>query len=606
MADDGRAGAADRPRGEIRKLNGVLPYLAPYGWPIAAAFCALSVAAATVLAAGQGLRALIDEGFGGGDAALLDTALFGLFAIVAVLACATYARYYLVSWIGEKVVADMRRDVYGRVLTLTPAFFEVTRVGEILSRLTTDTATLQLVVGSSISVALRHVLLFLGGTAMLFVTSPRLAALVFLIVPVVVVPIVFFGRRVRRLSRVSQDRIADMSSHGEETLNAIRTVQAFGQETSERTRFLALVDGALDAALMRISARAALTAFVILTVFGAVSVILWIGGHDVMAGRISAGELSAFVFYSVVVAGSAGAVSEIFGDLQRAAGATERLLELMRIELPAVGVPPSAAAALPARVTGEIAFEEVGFRYPSQTGAAALRGAGFRIAAGQRVALVGPSGAGKSTIFQLLLRFYYPESGAIRIDGVDIRGVDPVELRRHIGFVPQDPFVFSADAWENIRYGRPDATEAEIRAAAEAAAAAEFLDALPKGFSTFLGEKGVRLSGGQRQRLAIARVVLRDPAILLLDEATSALDAENEQLVQRALRRLMAGRSSVVIAHRLATVQEADRIIVLDRGRIVATGSHRALIAEGGLYARLAALQFGAESPGDRVRFNAA
>ena len=594
MADSRRSAAADRPRGEIRGLSGVIPFLAPYRWRVAGAFCALSTAAATVLVAGQGLRALVDDGFGGGDAALLDTALFGLFAIVAVLAGATYARYYLVSWIGEKVVADIRRHVYGRVLALSPSFFEVTRVGEILSRLTADTETLQVVVGSSISVALRNVLLFLGGTAMLFVTSPRLAGLVFLIVPAVVVPIVHFGRRVRRLSRASQDRIADMAAHGEETLNAIRTVQAFGQETSDERRFAARVDAALGTALHRISARAALTAFVILVVFGAVGVILWIGGHDVMAGRLSAGELSAFVFYSVVVAGSAGAVSEIYGDLQRAAGATERLLELAGAA-PAAARP--AAARLPGPVEGAISFQGVSFRYPARPGQAALEAFDLDIAAGQRVALVGPSGAGKSTVFQLLLRFYDPQSGTIRIDGVDIAGADPRAVRAHIGLVPQDPFIFSADGWENIRYGRPDATESEIRAAADAAAASGFLDALPQGFDTFLGEKGVRLSGGQRQRIAIARVVLRDPAILLLDEATSALDSESERLVQEALRRLMAGRTSVAIAHRLATVQEADRIVVLDRGRVAATGAHRTLIAEGGLYARLAALQFAPDAP---------
>ncbi len=594
---------ADRPRGPVDGLRGILPYLAPYRLRIAGAAGALIVAAATVLVLGQGLRALVDDGFRGGDAALLDSALIGLFAIIVLLAGATYARFYLVSWVGEKVVADIRRDVYRRVLSLSPSFFEVTKVGEILSRLTTDTTTIQVVVGSSISIALRNVLLFAGGAVMLVVTSPRLAGLVALIVPVVVIPIIVFGRRVRRLSRASQDRIAELSAHGEETLNAIRTVQAFGHEPVDRRRFQDRVDAALAAALCRIAARGALTAFVVLTVFGAVGVILWVGGHDVMAGRLSAGELSAFVFYAVVVAGSVGAVSEVIGDIQRAAGATERLLELIGVA-PDIAVSPHPAA-LPEPASGTIAFERVNFRYPARPDSPALVDIDLSVAAGERVALVGPSGAGKSTVFQLLLRFYDPRSGAIRIDGVDLRDADPRRIRERIGLVPQDPFIFSADAWENIGYGRPGASRAEIRAAAAAAAALEFLDALPDGFATFLGEKGVRLSGGQRQRIAIARAVLRDPAILLLDEATSALDSESERLVQDALHRLMAGRTSVVIAHRLATVQKADRIVVLEAGRILATGTHAALIEEGGLYARLAAMQFGRPDAPEAVRISA-
>ena len=561
---------------------------------IAGAGLALIVAAGSVLVLGQGLRALIDEGFGAGDGALLDRALAGLFVVIALLAAATFGRFYLVAWVGERVVADMRRAVFERMLALSASFFESARVGEVLSRLTTDTTLLQVVVGSSVSVALRNVLLFLGGTVLLFVTSPRLAGLVFLIVPVVVLPIVFFGRRVRRLSRASQDRVADISAHGEETLNAIRTVQAFGHEPVDTRRFGARVDEALATALRRNMARGWLTAFVIVTVFSAVGVILWIGGHDVMDGRISPGELSAFVFYAVVVAGSVGAVSEVIGDLQRAAGATERLLELMRIDSE-IAAPP-VPVPLPGPPLGTVAFENVRFNYPSRPDSAALDGVSFDVAAGERVALVGPSGAGKSTVFELLLRFYDPAEGRVRVDGVDLREAEPAELRARIGLVAQEPFVFSADAWENIRYGRPGATADEVRAAAEAAAAAEFLDALPDGFDTFLGEKGVRLSGGQRQRIAIARALLRDPAILLLDEATSALDSESERLVQDALARLMAGRTTLVIAHRLATVQAADRIVVLDEGRIDAIGSHAELIRTSALYARLAALQFG-EAP---------
>ncbi len=579
----------------MRSLRALIPWLAPYRLRIAGAGVALIVAAGSVLVLGQGLRALIDEGFGAGDGALLDRALAGLFVVIALLAAAAFGRFYLVAWVGERVVADMRRAVFERMLGLSAAFFESARVGEVLSRLTTDTTLLQVVVGSSVSVALRNVLLFLGGTALLFVTSPRLAGLVFLIVPVVVLPIVFFGRRVRRLSRASQDRVADISAHGEETLNAIRTVQAFGHEPIDGRRFGARVDDALATALRRNMARGLLTAFVIVTVFSAVGVILWIGGHDVMDGRISPGELSAFVFYAVVVAGSVGAVSEVIGDLQRAAGATERLLELMRVDSE-IAAPPEPVR-LPDPPVGTVSFEEVRFHYPSRPDTAALDAASFEIAAGERVALVGPSGAGKSTVFELLLRFYDPAAGRVRLDGVDLREADPAELRARIGLVAQEPFVFSADAWENIRYGRPGATDDEVRAAAEAAAAAEFLDALPDGFDTFLGEKGVRLSGGQRQRIAIARALLRDPAILLLDEATSALDSESERLVQDALDRLMAGRTTLVIAHRLATVHAADRIVVLDEGRVDAIGSHAELVGTSALYARLAALQFGDTAP---------
>ena len=585
----------DRPgepaRGDIGSLRALIPWLAPYRLRIAGAGVALIVAAGSVLVLGQGLRGLIDRGFGAGDGALLDRALAGLFVVIALLALATFGRFYLVAWIGERVVADLRRAVFDRMLALSPSFFESARVGEVLSRLTTDTTALQMVVGSTVSVALRNVLLFLGGTVLLFVTSPRLAALVFLIVPVVVLPIVVFGRRVRRLSRESQDRVADISAHGEETLNAIRTVQAFGHEPAEERRFAARVDRALATALRRNMARGLLTAFVIVTVFSAVGVILWIGGHDVVDGRISPGELSAFVFYAVVVAGSVGAVSEVIGDLQRAAGATERLLELMRIESEIAA--PTEPRELPDPPGGAIAFEAVRFHYPSRPDDAALDGVSFDIAPGERVALVGPSGAGKSTVFELLLRFYDPAAGLVRFDGVDLRDADPAALRARIGLVAQEPFVFSADAWDNIRYGRPGATDAEVRAAAEAAAAARFLDALPQGFDTFLGQKGVRLSGGQRQRIAIARALLRDPALLLLDEATSALDSESERAVQHALDRLMAGRTTLVIAHRLATVQAADRIIVLDRGRIDAIGAHGELLCTSALYARLAALQFG-------------
>jgi len=578
---------AEPPRRNLRHLRALIPYLRPYGLAIAGAGVALTIAAGAVLVIGMGLRALIDEGFRAGNTQLLDTALFGLGGLIVVLAIATYARFYLVSWLGERVVADIRRAVFDHVLKLSPDFYEATRVGEVMSRLTTDTTLLQTVVGSSMSVALRNLLLLMGGTAMLMITSARLTGLVFLIVPLVIVPIVLIGRQVRRLSRASQDRVADVGAYVEETLNAIRVVQAFGHEGRDRTRFAARVEDAFATAVRRIRARAALTAIVITFVFGAVAVILWMGGHAVIDGRMTPGDLSAFVFYAIVVAGSVGAISEVIGDLQRAAGAAERLVELLATQ-PTIR-PPTTIVALPPRPFGRVRFSGVTFHYPSRPKQAALTDFSLDVRAGERVALVGPSGSGKSTVFQLLLRFYDPGQGTIEVDDLDIRRADPAAVRARIGLVPQDPVIFSADAWENIAYGRPDASKEDIRAAAETAAAAEFLDRQPQGFDTFMGEKGVRLSGGQRQRIAIARAVLRDPAILLLDEATSALDAESEKLVQDALDRLMAGRTTLIIAHRLATVLKADRIAVMDEGRVVCNDTHAQLLAHGCVYARLAA-----------------
>ena len=572
---------------DLRVLRPLLGYLKPYRLAVVGALIALIVAAGTVMTMGQGLRVLIDRGFRN---ELLDQALLVFLAVIVVLALASYSRFFLVSWIGERVVADIRREIFQHIIKLSPGFFEVTPTGEVLSRLTTDTTLLQVIIGSSVSMALRNTLLFVGCTIMLAVTNPRLTGFVFLFVPLVIAPIIFFGRRVRRFSRASQDRLADVGAFGTETLGSVRTMQAFTHEAIDRERFTVHVENAFATAINRVRARAFLTAIVIMLVFGAVGAILWLGGKDVIANRITAGELSAFVFYAVIVAGSVGAISEVFGDLQRAAGATERLLELLSTQ-PDIAAPESPIA-LPDPPNGHLSFEQVTFAYPSRLNTPALVGFDLDVKPGETVAIVGPSGAGKSTVFQLLLRFYDPQGGRVAVDGVNICDVDPAELRSRFGLVPQDPVIFSADAAENIRYGQPDANDAEVRAAAEAAAATEFLDHLPDGIHTHLGERGVRLSGGQRQRIAIARAILRDPAFLLLDEATSALDAESEQLVQQALERLMAKRTTIVIAHRLATVLVADRIVVMDRGEVVAEGTHAELIKRGGLYARLAELQF--------------
>ncbi|MBK8908989.1 MAG: ATP-binding cassette domain-containing protein [Rhodospirillales bacterium] len=575
---------------DFRQLRRLAAYLAPYRWRVAGALVALVVAAAAVLSLGVGLRYLIDSGFGAGRPQALDHALRASLLVILALAVATYLRSYLVTWLGERVVAELRNQVYRHIIRMPPGFFETTRTGEVLSRLTTDTTVVQTVIGSTVTQALRNILLTVGGIGLLVYSNPKLSGLVLLVVPLVVVPIVVFGRKVRRLSRTAQDRLADVSGRAEETVNAVRTVQAFAQEEREATTFAAASEAAFEAAAARAKARSMLAAVVITLVFGAIVAVLWMGGQDVLAGRITAGELSAFVFFATVVASAVGGLSDIVGDLQRAAGATERLFELLDSE-PAIRA-PAAPLALPERTAGEVRFEAVRFAYPGHPERIILDGLDLAVRPGESVALVGPSGAGKTSIFQLLMRFYDPQAGRIRLDGQPIDQLDPARYRSRLGLVPQEPVIFSADAWTNIRYGRPEASDAEVLEAAETAAARGFIEALPEGFATFLGEKGVRLSGGQRQRIAIARAILRDPAVLLLDEATSSLDAESEFAVQQALDYLMRNRTSIVIAHRLATVLKADRILVMEDGQIVDAGTHRELIGRGGLYARLADLQF--------------
>ncbi|MBN2887028.1 MAG: ATP-binding cassette domain-containing protein [Chromatiaceae bacterium] len=581
----------DRPGSRhLGALAHLLRFTRPYAWVLLGALVALFVAAASVLAFGQVIRVVVDTGLSTGSVAALNRSLLLFLGVVVLTGAAVMARGYLLNWLGERVVADIRRAVFERVLSLDVGFFETTRTGEVISRLTSDTALLQVVVGSTLAMAIRTTLLMLGGLLMLALTSPALTALVVLGVPLVIAPAWLLGARVRRLSRASQDRVADVGAYVDEVVHGIRTVQAFCHEPIDRRLYAEQVEQAFETARRRSLTSAILSGVATLLTFGAIGVVLWIGGHQVLAGTLSGGDLSAFLFYAIVVAGAVGSLSDLAGQLLRGAGASERLMELLEAQ-PAI-LAPAEPRALCAPVRGRIDFEGVGFEYPARPGTAALDGLELHLEPGERVALVGPSGAGKSTLFQLLLRFYDPTRGVIRFDGMDLRELDPAELRRHIALVPQEPVIFAASARENIRYGLEAADEEAVRRAAEAAHAADFIERLPEGYGTFLGERGVRLSGGERQRIAIARTVLRDPALLLLDEATSALDAESERLVQEALERLMEGRTSIVIAHRLATVRNADRILVLDGGRIVATGRHEELIRQGGLYARLAALQF--------------
>jgi ATP-binding cassette subfamily B protein len=577
-------------RAKLRPLLALAPYVARYRSRAALAFVSLTIAAITTLVVPVAVRRMIDFGFTPEGIAMINSYFSVMIAVVAVLAGASASRFYLVMTIGERIVADLRRDVFAHLISLSPSFFDSARSGELVSRLTADTTQVKSAVGASVSVALRNMMLFIGATAMMVITSPRLSGFVLLAIPLVVIPLVAFGRWVRRLSRNAQDTLADATSYASELLGAIRTVQAFTSEQLANARFGGNVEQAYEAAKSSTRARAVLTFIIIFIVFTSVVAILWVGSHDVLTGSISPGRLGQFILYTAFAASGLGQLSEVWGEVSAASGAAERLFEILRVK-PEI-MAPASPRALPQPARGDVGFDHVSFAYPTRPDVKAVDDVSVSVRSGEKVAIVGPSGAGKSTLFHLLLRFYDPASGAISLDGVPIKTTGPRELRSRIALVPQDSVVFAATARENIRFGRPDATDAEVERAADLAHATEFLRRLPGGFEAELGERGVTLSGGQRQRIAIARAILRDAPLLLLDEATSALDAESETLVQTALEELMRHRTTLVIAHRLATVLSCDRILVMDQGKIVEQGTHAELVAANGLYARLARLQF--------------
>ncbi|MDZ7670154.1 MAG: ABC transporter transmembrane domain-containing protein [Gammaproteobacteria bacterium] len=587
MDEVGQDRAASR---ELSNLKPVIGFLRPYVPQVVFASIALIITAGVTLSIGQGMRLVIDQGLGDGSSDVLVGTIVLFAVLMVLLTIGTFLRFYFVSWVGERVSADIRLAVFNHIIRLHPAFFELNQPTEIQSRITTDTTLLQTVIGSSVSIALRNALMFVGGLVLLFVTNAKLSLVVVASVPFVVAPVILFGRRVRALSRRSQDTLADVGSYAGESLRHIKVVQAFNHEDIDERVFGERVESAFDVAVHRIRQRAMLIALVMLLVMAAIATMLWVGGHDVLSGQISAGELAAFIFYAFIVAGSVGAISEVYSDLQRAAGATERLMELLRS--PSALIEPDQPAHLPADASGRVDVLGVSFRYPARPESVVLRDVSFSVAPGEMVALVGPSGAGKSTLFDLIQRFYDPTSGSIELDGVDLRDLSLAELREHIGYVPQEPILFAGTVGDNLRYGKPDASEADLAEALRLAHADGFVNDLPEGLATWIGEGGSGLSGGQKQRLAVARALLPRPRVLLLDEATSALDAESEQKIRETIEALKGRCSIVAIAHRLSTVRQADRILVLETGRVLASGDHESLLAGNELYARFAEIQF--------------